>query len=61
MKITLSVIVIAMLVLSFNAQAAEMWKLVHSELHGNSYMCTYQSGSYQMTIRSNYCEYVIYR
>lgn len=56
MKITLSVILIAMLALSFNAQAA-MWRLVGQQYMNSYYLCTYQNGQYQRTIQSQfYCQ-----
>ena len=60
MKFTLSVIVIAMLALSFNAQAA-MWTLVNSEFVQGGWMCTYRLDNYTSTIYSKtFCQSYIF-
>ena len=50
-----SLILAALLVVSFNAQA-EIWNLVHSQYMQGYYLCTYQLKGYQITTREQfYC------
>jgi len=54
------VIFAILLVLSFNAHAG-MWTLVHHEYLNGGWMCTYQQGGYQTTIRSaSFCQSYIF-
>jgi len=53
-------IAIALLMVSFNAQAA-MWHLVNSKFVQDGWMCTYRMDNYETTIYSKtFCQSYIY-
>lgn len=56
--------VIALLVMSANAQASVMWILVNSEVVGGTWFCTYQAQgtNYTTTIQSRtFCQSAIWQ